>query len=148
MLALKGNQGTLHQAVIDHIDEQLDGDLENAREHVTIEKGHGREETRTYIQLPAPEDLPGFTSWKGLKSIGIATSQCLRDGKETTDVRYYISVSRWTSKYSPMRPELIGELKIPATGVWTSPIVRMSRAYGISTCVKTSHGSGASHCHC
>jgi predicted transposase YbfD/YdcC len=91
LLALKGNQGTLHQAVIDHIDEQLDGDLENAREHVTIEKGHGREETRTYIQLPAPEDLPGFTSWKGLKSIGIATSQCLRDGKETTDVRYYIS---------------------------------------------------------
>ncbi len=41
VLALKGNQGTRHQAVIDHIDEQLDGDLENAREHVTIEKGHG-----------------------------------------------------------------------------------------------------------
>jgi predicted transposase YbfD/YdcC len=91
VLALKGNQETLHQAVIDHIDEQLDGDLSNAREHVTIEKGHGREETRTYLQLPAPEDLPGFELWKGLKSIGIATSQCLRDGKETIDVRYYIS---------------------------------------------------------
>ncbi len=54
VLGLKGNQETLHQAVIDHIEEQLDGDLENAREHVTIEKGHGREETRTYLQLPAP----------------------------------------------------------------------------------------------
>jgi predicted transposase YbfD/YdcC len=91
VLALKGNQETLHQAVIDHIDEKLDGDLSNAREHVTIEKGHGREETRTYLQLPAPEDLPGFTLWKGLKSIGIATSQCLRDGKETIEVRYFIS---------------------------------------------------------
>ena len=91
VLALKGNQETLHQAVIDHIDEQLDGDLANAREHVTIEKGHGREETRTYLQLPAPEDLPGFKLWKGLKSIGIVTSQCLRDGKETIEVRYYIS---------------------------------------------------------
>jgi predicted transposase YbfD/YdcC len=91
VLALKGNHETLHQAVIDHIDEQLDGDLSNAREHVTIEKGHGREETRTYLQLPAPEDLPGFTLWKGLKSIGIVTSQCLRDGKETIEVRYYIS---------------------------------------------------------
>jgi predicted transposase YbfD/YdcC len=91
VLALKGNQETLHQAVIDPIDEQLDGDLSNAREHVTIEKGHGREETRTYLQLPAPENLPGFELWKGLKSIGIATSQCLRDGKETIDVRYYIS---------------------------------------------------------
>jgi predicted transposase YbfD/YdcC len=91
VLALKGNHETLHQAVIDHIDEQLDGDLANAQEHVTTEKGHGREETRTYVQLPAPEDLPGFTLWKGLKSIGIATSHCLRDGKETIEVRYFIS---------------------------------------------------------
>jgi predicted transposase YbfD/YdcC len=91
VLALKGNHETLHQAVIDHIEEQLDGDLENAREHVTIEKGHGREEMRTYLQLPAPEDLPGFAQWKELKSIGIVTSQCLRNGKETIEVRYYIS---------------------------------------------------------
>jgi predicted transposase YbfD/YdcC len=91
VLGLKGNQETLHQAVIDHFNEKLDGDLGDAREHVTTEKGHGREETRTYLQLPAPKDLPGFTLWKGLKSIGIVTSQCLRDGKETIEVRYYIS---------------------------------------------------------
>ncbi len=60
VLALKGNQGALHQAVIDYIDEQLGGDLEGAQEHVTTEKGHGREETRTYLQLPAPKDLSGF----------------------------------------------------------------------------------------
>lgn len=35
VLALKGNQGTLHQAVIDYIDEQLEGDLANAQERVT-----------------------------------------------------------------------------------------------------------------
>jgi hypothetical protein len=29
--------------------------------------------------------------WKGLKSIGTATLQCVRDGKETTETRYYIS---------------------------------------------------------
>ena len=91
VLALKANHETLHQAVIDHIEEMLDGDMENVREHVTIEKGHGREETRTYLQLPAPEDLPGFAQWKELKSIGIVTSQCLRDGKESIEVRYYIS---------------------------------------------------------
>jgi predicted transposase YbfD/YdcC len=91
VLALKGNQETLHQAVIDYIDEQLEGDLEAAREHVTIEKGHGREETRTYLQLPAPKSLKGFTLWKGLTTIGVVTSLCLRDGKETAEVRYYIS---------------------------------------------------------
>ena len=91
VLALKGNQETLHQAVIDYIDEQLEGDLANAQEHVTTEKGHGREEMRTYLQLPAPEKLPGFMRWKGLKSIGVVTSRCLRDGKESIEVRYYIS---------------------------------------------------------
>jgi predicted transposase YbfD/YdcC len=91
VLGLKGNQETLYQAVIDHFNEKLDGDLGDAREHVTTEKGHGREETRTYLQLPAPKDLPGYTLWKGLKSIGIVTSQCLRDGKETIEIRYYIS---------------------------------------------------------
>src|SRR5262249_19153975 len=53
VLALKGNQEALHQAVIDSIDEQLEGELEGAQEHVTVEKGHGRQETRTYLQLPA-----------------------------------------------------------------------------------------------
>jgi predicted transposase YbfD/YdcC len=91
VLALKGNQELLHQAVIDHIDEQLEGALADAQERVTREKCHGREETRTYLQLPAPKELPGFTLWKGLKSIGLTTSCCLRDGKETIEVRYYIS---------------------------------------------------------
>jgi predicted transposase YbfD/YdcC len=91
VLALKGNQGTLHQAVIEAIDEQLEGDLAEAQEQVTTEKGHGRQERRTYLQLPAPEELPGFPRWRGLKSIGLVTSCCLRDGKETIEVRYYIS---------------------------------------------------------
>ena len=79
VLALKGNQETLHQAVIDYIDGQLEGDLANAQEHVTTEKGHGREEMRTYLQLPAPEKLPQFMRWKGLKSIGVVTSRCKQD---------------------------------------------------------------------
>jgi predicted transposase YbfD/YdcC len=91
VLALKGNQETLHQAVIDYIDEQLEGDLAEAQEHVTTETGHGREERRTYLQLSAPETLPGSLLWKGLKSIGLTTSCRLQDGKETIEVRYYIS---------------------------------------------------------
>ena len=91
VLALKGNQEALHQAVIDHIDEQLEGELEDAQELVTTEEGHGHVETRTYLQLPAPEALPGFTLWEALKTIAIVTSLCHRDGKETIEVRYYIS---------------------------------------------------------
>jgi predicted transposase YbfD/YdcC len=98
VLALKGNQETLHQAVIDYIDERLEGDLADAQEHVTTEKGHGREETRTYLQLPAPEELPGFVGWKKLRSIGVVTSSCLRDGKETIEIRYYISSMKVDAK--------------------------------------------------
>ena len=29
--------------------------------------------------------------WKGLKSIGVVVSECIRNGKVTDEVRYYIS---------------------------------------------------------
>jgi predicted transposase YbfD/YdcC len=93
VLALKGNHETLHQAVIDYIDEQSENDFANvtARRHVTEETGHGRNETRSYIQMPVPQDLPGLELWKGLKSIGMVVSECLRNGKEMVEIRYYIS---------------------------------------------------------
>jgi predicted transposase YbfD/YdcC len=93
VLALKGNQETLHQAVIDYIDEQITNDFADAqaRRHVTTEKGHGREETRSYIQMPVPESLRGLELWKGLKSIGMATLLCVRNGVETADTRFFIS---------------------------------------------------------
>lgn len=93
VLALKGNQETLHQAVIDYVDEQAENDFANvkARQHKTRETAHGREETRTYIQMPVPNSLPMLALWTGLKSIGMVISQCIRNGKETTEIRYYIS---------------------------------------------------------
>jgi predicted transposase YbfD/YdcC len=93
VLALKGNQETLHQAVIDHIDEQITNDFADAeaRRHSTMEKGHGREEARSYIQMPVPESLRGLEMWKGLKTIGMATLVCMRNGKETAETRFFIS---------------------------------------------------------
>jgi predicted transposase YbfD/YdcC len=93
VLALKGNQETLHKAVIDYIDEESKNDFANAqaRRHTTKEKGHGREEIRSYIQMPVPETLRELELWKGLKSIGTATLVCVRNGKETVETRYFIS---------------------------------------------------------
>src|SRR5262249_17250050 len=88
VLPLKGDQEQLHQGVIDCIDEQLEGELEGAQELVTTETGHGREETRTYLQLPAPAGLPGFGLWEALRTIAVVTSLCVRDGKQTAEVRY------------------------------------------------------------
>jgi predicted transposase YbfD/YdcC len=93
VLALKGNHETLHRAVIDYIDGQSENDFADVdvRRHTTVEKGHGRDERRDYFQMPAPLDLPGLELWKGLKTIGMVVSTCVRGGKETIEVRYYIS---------------------------------------------------------
>jgi predicted transposase YbfD/YdcC len=93
VLALKGNQESLHQAVIEYINEQWEDDFARAgaRRHQTRETGHGRQETRTYLQMPVPEDLPALNVWAGLKSIGVVVSECVRGGKATDEVRYYIS---------------------------------------------------------
>jgi predicted transposase YbfD/YdcC len=93
VLALKGNQETLHQAVIDYIEEQSENDFADvkARRHQTQETGHGRQETRSYVQMPVPQSLPGLDLWKGLKSIGMVVSECVRNGKQTVDIRYYIT---------------------------------------------------------
>ncbi len=93
VLALKGNQETLHQAVIDHINKQSENDFANvaSRRLLTTEKGHGRKETRSYIQMSVPPDLAELELWKGLKTIGVVVSVCVRDGKETIETRYYIS---------------------------------------------------------
>ena len=93
VLALKANQETLHDAVIEYVNEQMETDFANcgARRHVTKEQGHGREEIRHYLQMPVPEKLAGAGRWKGLLTIGVAMLTCLRNGKETVDVRYFIS---------------------------------------------------------
>jgi predicted transposase YbfD/YdcC len=96
VLALKGNQQTVHQAVMDYVEKQMENDFADsaARRLLTKEKGHGREEIRSYLQMPVPLDLADLESWKGLQTIGVVTSVCLRDGKETIETRYYLSSLR------------------------------------------------------
>ena len=93
VLALKGNQETTHDSVVDYINQQAESDFQNigARRYETHEKGHGRLETRTVIQMPVPKDLPGVDRWKGLNTIAVVMLSCIRDGKETVETRYYLS---------------------------------------------------------
>ena len=75
--------------MIEHIDERLEEDLEGAEELTTTDRGHGREEERTYLHLPAPEGLPGKEQWKGLQSVGVVTSRRVEGDEESIDVRSY-----------------------------------------------------------
>jgi predicted transposase YbfD/YdcC len=62
------------------------------RRRQTHEKGHGRVERREYYQTTLPASIkPLVAGWKGLKTIGQVVSITERDGKETSEVRYYLS---------------------------------------------------------
>lgn len=93
VLALKGNQGNLHQAVVDYVIEQMENDFSEVecRKHVERLKGHGREDEITYYQIAVPETLVGKDQWRGLRTIGVAIRHSESGNGHTEDVRYYIS---------------------------------------------------------
>ena len=96
ILALKGNQGKLHQAAQDWIITQMENDFADvtARHHEQVVKGHGRVDQLIYYQMNAPDSLPGRKNWKRLRTIGVAVRISEQGGKETSEVRYFISSLR------------------------------------------------------
>lgn len=92
VLAVKGNQPTLHAGIQDFFSEHLEDDFARTkvRRCKTKSRGHGRVETREYFVCPVPDDLPDAPRWQGLKAIGLAITRCLRDGRESDEARYYI----------------------------------------------------------
>ena len=100
ILAVKGNQKTLHEGIVEFFCDHLEDDFVrvNASRHETFERGHGREEHRTYYVCDVPENLPDLSRWKGLTQIGMAISETVRDGKPCDDVRYYILSQQTTAR--------------------------------------------------
>ena len=96
VLALKGNQGTLHKAVEDHIVTHMENDFADvkARKFEEVVKGHGRIDTLTYYQLTVPDTIATRDLWKELRTIGVAIRISESNGTTTSDVRYYISSLR------------------------------------------------------
>jgi len=89
VLALKGNQGTLHEDVKAYFeDETL---LEKAEYTKTVEKARGGIETREYWQTDDINWLSNKKEWSGLKSITMTRNTIIKDGKETVEQRYFIS---------------------------------------------------------
>jgi predicted transposase YbfD/YdcC len=100
ILAVKGNQAGLHEGIVGHFLDHMDDDFARVgvSRHETEERGHGREEHRTYFVCDVPEDLPDASRWKGLVQIGMAISDTTRGGKRCDDVRYYILSKKLTAR--------------------------------------------------
>lgn len=89
VLALKGNHEQLHEAV----KLWLDTEWEKGRLSITqtVEKGHGRIETRRYAVSDRIEWLEQKKDWIGLKSVGVVESTRESGGKISVERRYYLN---------------------------------------------------------
>jgi predicted transposase YbfD/YdcC len=92
VLAVKGNQPTLHDGIHEFFLDHLEDDFARIKvsRHHAKEKAHGRETTRDYYVCEVPKDLPDRPRWPKLAAIGVAISETARGGKYASEVRYYI----------------------------------------------------------
>ena len=100
VLAVKANQPTLHAGIMAFFLDHMEDDFARVDVscHETKERGHGREEHRTYYVCDVPQGLPDAGRWKGLKQIGMAVSDTVRGGRPCDDVRCYIVSHRMSAK--------------------------------------------------
>ena len=92
-LALKGNQGTLHDDVVLLLD---DPELKASHSAPLVEADHGRIETRTATVSTEIGWLQKQHQWPGLKAIGKVTRVRETVEKTTTETAYYLLSSELT----------------------------------------------------
>ena len=95
VLALKENQGTLYQDVVEMFAHAKAGTIEElvVEDARTIDKGHGRIEVRRYRVIPDADVLEWLQEghkWPGLQAIGMVEAERRIGDKRTTETRYYL----------------------------------------------------------
>jgi predicted transposase YbfD/YdcC len=93
VLGLKGNQGTLHEAVEDFFTTAEDNDFSDVEYDYKeeLDKDHGRFERRRYWITEDLRTLPDTRSWKGLRSIGMVERECMQGDTTSLERRYFIN---------------------------------------------------------
>jgi len=91
VLALKGNQGTAFAEVKTFLDDALNRVQTHLVFLETVDKGHGRLETRRYWQTEKIDWYADRGQWEGLRSVGMVESVREINGQRTVERRYYLS---------------------------------------------------------
>ncbi|WP_102798998.1 ISAs1 family transposase [Bowmanella denitrificans] len=91
LLAVKGNQEQLHEAVKRALLPYTDTAI------VCLEQGHGRFEARAYHVMDVAPLAPQFVDWPELKTLGVAMGYRREpSGQDSLEFRYYISSAKLT----------------------------------------------------
>ena len=91
-IAVKGNQGHLHDSVMDFFttaQEHAFRDIDY-QYHETMDKGHGRVDIRRYWISTNLNSIHNPNKWKKLRAIGMVESERHQDNNISREKRYYI----------------------------------------------------------
>jgi len=105
IIALKGNQGTLHEDVTLFVAEQKAKGFKDTTvsRHKTVDGDHGRIETRKYTMIHDVSWLNERHDWPGLAGVAIVESTRELPGKTERETRFYItSLSLPAERVGPM----------------------------------------------
>ena len=90
VLALKGNQGSLHTQVQTYLDGIIDKGLEPG--YTQESSGHGREEVRRcWVEEDLDDWLEGCENWDGLHTVVAVELRRTEKSKTSVERRYFIS---------------------------------------------------------
>ena len=100
VLAVKENQRALYEEIEWFFLDQSPSTATRVtpHRHQTHERGHGREETRSYFVKDVPRDFSAGDRWPGLAAIGMVINETQRGDKWTFETRYYILSKKLTAK--------------------------------------------------
>ena len=91
VLALKGNQATAHEEIKTYLDDAVARSAPELAALTTVDKGHGRLETRRYWQSEALGWFADRAAWPGLRSVGLVEATRELNDKVSGERRYYLS---------------------------------------------------------
>jgi len=100
VLSVKENQGRLLEDIQSTLEKALDGVLpaEAVHEYSTAERGHGREEKRSYVVVDQVDGIRDRNQWKKLTTVGMCYTERTVDGRTSTEVRYFIGSKRMSAR--------------------------------------------------
>lgn len=100
VLAVKENQPTLYHDIDRLFAKALEADFQGYKHdiYVTYDKGHGRQETRTYLANYDPKGLTTAEDWPGLQAVVMVTRERTVKNKSSLEHSYYISSKRLSSQ--------------------------------------------------
>jgi predicted transposase YbfD/YdcC len=100
-LTVKDNQEHLREDIEECVGHVLEHGAEGRDYHTydQVERGHGREETRSYVVIPDPQGIRDQEEWPKLRVVGVCYCERTVQGKTSFESRYFIGSKKARARY-------------------------------------------------